>query len=343
MPKFNQKQFKILNLILAFCLFFPFFRVQAASDEIEIVVNLYFENDREDLKKSFEDAHIEIWKVSDKDSMSSDDKFEAIFKHSMWSDKDLEKDFKHVLTSKEANGTGRITIKLKPGTYYARVKGIKNGIKFNDFVFSVSDFLKEKNEDKIIINPKHTQPEKPGTPPPEVPPPPETPPPLTPPPPETPPPENPPDVPPEEPKNPPPYGHFYFKKVSVDGKPIEGVVFRLTKVVDGKPQNLMQGEKIFTLVSDKNGDFDVELQFGDYELWETKQAPGFEQLTQSVKFTVDGDDSSKRLVVKNKPFTRKPLPKTGDLVFPMLCALGAILFITGFAVARKNEKTTEAN
>ncbi len=274
--------------------------------------------------------------------MSSDDKFEAIFKHSMWSDKDLEKDFKHVLTSKEANGTGRITVKLKPGTYYARVKGIKNGIKFNDFVFSVSDFLKEKNEDKIVINPKHTQPEKPGTPPPEVPPPPETPPPLTPPP-ETPPPENPPDVPPEEPKNPPPYGHFYFKKVSVDGKPIEGVVFRLTKVVDGKPQNLMQGEKIFTLVSDKNGDFDVELQFGDYELWETKQASGFEQLTQSVKFTVDGDDSSKRLVVKNKPFTRKPLPKTGDLVFPMLCALGAILFITGFAVARKNEKTTEAN
>lgn len=341
MPKFNQKQFKILNLILAFCLFFPFFRVQAASDEIEIVVNLYFENDRDDLKKSLEDAHIEIWKVSDKDSMSSDDKFEAIFKHSMWSDKDLEKDFKHVLTSKEANGTGRITVKLKPGTYYARVKGIKNGIKFNDFVFSVSDFLKEKNEDKIVINPKHTQPEKPGTPP-EVPPPPETPPPLTPPP-ETPPPENPPDVPPEEPKNPPPYGHFYFKKVSVDGKPIEGVVFRLTKVVDGKPQNLMQGEKIFTLVSDKNGDFDVELQFGDYELWETKQAPGFEQLTQSVKFTVDGDDSSKRLVVKNKPFTRKPLPKTGDLVFPMLCALGAILFITGFAVARKNEKTTEAN
>lgn len=337
MPKFIKKQFKILNLILAFCLFFPFFRVSAA-DEIEIVVNLYLESDREELKKALEDANIEIWKVSDKDDMSSDDKFEEIFKHRMWSDKDLEKDFKHVLSSVKADENGRITVKLKPGTYYARVKGAKYGIKFNDFVFSVSDFLKEKNEDRIVINPKHTQPEKPGTPPPpEVPPPPETPPP------ETPPPENPPDVPPEEPNNPPPYGHFYFKKVSVDGKPIAGVVFRLTKVVDGKPQNLMQGDKIFTLVSDKNGDFDVELQYGDYELWETKQAPGFEQLTESVKFTVDGDDSSKRLVIKNKPFTKKPLPKTGDLVFPMLCALGAILFTTGFAVARKNEKSTEAN
>lgn len=344
MPRFCKKQLIILNLILAFCLFFPSVITFAEKKSVKVRINLYEEFDGKDVRDALVDASVVLWRIDDKDDYTTDEKIKLVDLNKTKSDSEIGKEFSFIKEFKAKDGV--VSFKLDSGSYYARVKNTKSGLFINDFVFNVSEFLEEDGEGEIVINPKHSQPRKPDTPP-------DTPPPDTPPdtPPETPPdtppdvpPETPPDVPPETPPDTPPEPPKYkkFRKVSTDGAPIEGVVFRLTKEVDGKPQNLMIDGKIFTAVSGKDGFFEINLFKGKYELWETKQAPGYEQLTSSVKFEVGDEDEGKVLVIKNKPFKIHPLPKTGDLVFPMLLAVGTIIFGMGFVISRSGEKKIES-
>lgn len=335
MPRFYKKQLIVLNLILAFCLFFPSIITFAEKKTVRVRINLYEEFDGKDVRDALVDAGVILWRIGDKEDYTTDEKIKIVDSNKSISDKEIGKEFSFIREIKAKDGVVEIT--LENGSYYVRVKNAKNGLFINDFVFNVSEFLEEDGKGEIVINPKHTQPRKPHTPP-------DTPPPETPPdtPPDTP-PETPPDVPPETPPDTPPEPPKYkkFRKVSTDGPPIEGVVFRLTKEVDGKQQNLMIDGKIFTVSSGKDGYFEINLYNGKYEIWETKQAPGYEQLTSSVKFEVKDGDEDLVLVIKNRPFKIHPLPKTGDLVFPMLLAVGVIIFVMGFVISKSTEKKIE--
>lgn len=325
-----KNKFRLLNLILAFCLLFSFVPL-LASGEIRVNINLWDFYDGEEVKELLKDAGVKIWRIQDGDMEISERK--AFVKNNQeLLDTGLNKDLDYIGRFEQKDGV--VSVMLAQGLYYGRVVGIdRDKIKVSDFVLYVAE--DETNENGVIeINPKHELPHNPETPPHN---PPDNP------------PETPPDTPPETPPETPPYGprgkgRAYFKKIDFkSGKPVYGVVFRVTKEVDGKQQNLLKDGKLFTVKSSEDGCFDCELYYGDYALWEMKQAPGYEQLSDAVYFTVDGDDPRLRLNIENKPLGKRPLPKTGDLVFPMLFVLGAIVFVFGFIYQKKNFEVQKNN
>lgn len=327
-----KNKFRLLNLILAFCLLFSFVPL-LASGEIRVNINLSDFYDSEEVKELLKNASVKIWWIQDEDMDISERK--AFVKNNQeLLDSGLNEDLDYIGRFEQENGV--VSVMLAPGLYYARVVGIdREKIKVSDFVFYVSEEKKDK-DGLIKINPKHEVPHNPDTPPPPDNPP------------ENP-PEIPPEVPPETPPETPPYGprkmgRAYFKKIDFkSGKPVYGVVFRVTQEVDGKQQNLLKDGKLFTVKSGEDGCFDCVLNYGDYALWEMKQAPGYEQLTDAIYFTVDGDDPRLRLNIENRPFGKRPLPKTGDLVFPMLFVLGTIVFVFGFIYQKKNFEVKKNN
>ena len=152
-----------------------------------------------------------------------------------------------------------------------------------------------------------------------------------------------------------------FKKVSsVDGKPLAGAQFLVTKKKGETYLRMKKGGKDMVLTSGADGTFVADgLPDGDYYLWEIKAPAGYEPLSSSVKFIVSADSLKKELVIKNNPQTTPPgktppgetppgdvppyddkhvnIPKTGDVQLLMMSVAGLLSGMLGVKILKDNE------
>ncbi len=157
-----------------------------------------------------------------------------------------------------------------------------------------------------------------------------------------------------------------FKKVSsVDGKPLAGAQFLVTKKKGETYLRMKKGGKDMVLTSGADGTFVADgLPDGDYYLWEIKAPDGYEPLSSSIKFIVSADSLKKELVIKNNPQSTPPgttppgetppgetppgktppyddkhvnIPKTGDVQLLMMSVAGLLSGMLGVKILKDNE------
>ena len=152
-----------------------------------------------------------------------------------------------------------------------------------------------------------------------------------------------------------------FKKVSsVDGKPLAGAQFLVTKKSGETYLRMKKGGKDMVLTSGADGTFVADgLPDGDYHLWEIKAPAGYEPLSSSIKFIVSADSLKKELVIKNNPQGTPPgktppgetppgnippyddkhvnIPKTGDVQLLMMSVAGLLSSMLGVKILKDNE------
>ena len=157
-----------------------------------------------------------------------------------------------------------------------------------------------------------------------------------------------------------------FKKVSsVDGKPLAGAEFLVTKKTDKGYMRMKKNGKDMVLTSGNDGKFVANgLPDGDYYLWEIKAPAGYAPLSGSVKFIVSADSLKKELIIKNTPQVKIPggktpqgkttqgktpggrsvyddkhvnIPKTGDVQLLMMSISGLLSGLLGVKILKDNE------
>lgn len=136
-------------------------------------------------------------------------------------------------------------------------------------------------------------------------------------------------------------GGFKFLKIANDKNktPLEGVVFKLTRKVDNKDEAVIQNGKEVYLTSDKDGKFEVNgLEYGTYQLWEVKAPKGYRKLEEAINFTVTENSQEKVLIIKNEKEPKIKIPKTGDLLIPLLLISSIALFGVGYKLTKSKEK-----
>ena len=136
-------------------------------------------------------------------------------------------------------------------------------------------------------------------------------------------------------------GGYKFLKIAADKNksPLKGATFKVTQIIDGKEETVIKDGKELLVESSKDGTFEVSnLPYGDYYLWEVNAPKGYKKLMNGVKFTIKKDSDSKVLVIKNEHEPEINVPKTGDLVIPLLLVVSLVIFGTGFKLSKDKKK-----
>ena len=163
-----------------------------------------------------------------------------------------------------------------------------------------------------------------------------------------------------------PENHFSFQKIDgTNNNSLEGAVFKVqVKDKDGNFKDLYltpngevtteekDGNEIYTLTSDKNGEFKTKnFPYGDYRLIETKAPQGYVPELESINFNISENSHTKKIKVKNyKPTTPGPrgggsrpskridaITKTGDATIYLILLLGLIIIGCGVKFVRAKE------
>ncbi|MDY6065854.1 MAG: SpaA isopeptide-forming pilin-related protein [Finegoldia sp.] len=155
-------------------------------------------------------------------------------------------------------------------------------------------------------------------------------------------------------------GRKEFRKTDESGSNfLEGATFKVTELNDDGVYSIVKkDEKEYLVSSDKEGKFVVDgLDYGTYYLFEVKAPQGYKLLSDPVEFKIEENngDTQEVMMIKNKKDTTVPptptnstststgttpsnpikIPKTGDIVLPILTLAGAIIFVTGFKLSRE--------
>lgn len=136
-------------------------------------------------------------------------------------------------------------------------------------------------------------------------------------------------------------GGLKFLKIANDKNktPLEGAEFKLTRKVDGKDEAVKIDGKEVYLKSDKEGKFEINgLNYGKYQLWEVKAPKGYKKISKAIDFTVNETSQEKVLIIKNDKEPKINVPKTGDLMIPLLLISSVALFGVGYKLAKSKEK-----
>lgn len=133
------------------------------------------------------------------------------------------------------------------------------------------------------------------------------------------------------------FGGHKFLKIANDKKqtPLKDAKFKVVVKIKDKTEPVIQNGEELYLKSDEKGEFAVDnLPYGDYELWEVKAPKGYKKLINPIDFTIDKESSSKVIIIKNELESKIPMPKTGDLMLPILMLASCTLFGTGYKLSR---------
>lgn len=136
------------------------------------------------------------------------------------------------------------------------------------------------------------------------------------------------------------YGDHKFLKIANDKKqtPLEGAIFKVVRIVDGKTETFIQNDEQIILESNKKGEFEVKnLPYGNYQLWEVKAPKGYKKLINPIDFTIDGESHTKVIIIKNEKEPKIKIPFTGDYVLTVMLIASCALFATGYKIS-KGEK-----
>lgn len=151
-------------------------------------------------------------------------------------------------------------------------------------------------------------------------------------------------------------GGYRFQKVGDDKNrtPLAGATFQVMKEVNGKMEPVMQDGKSLFVTSGEDGFFQVAgLPYGTYYIVETRAPKGYELLTEPVKFEVTATslttsksawieivNHAKPVTPGNPPKDHPELPRTGDILFFLLLALGTVLSVMGLLLVRSEDRKT---
>lgn len=137
------------------------------------------------------------------------------------------------------------------------------------------------------------------------------------------------------------FGGHKFLKIANDKKqtPLKGAIFKVVRYVGEKSEAVIQNGSQLYIESDDKGAFAVDnLAYGKYALWEVKAPKGYRKLINPIDFTIDANSSTKVIIIKNDKEPEIPVPKTGDLMLPILMLASCTLFGTGYKLSKDEKK-----
>lgn len=152
-----------------------------------------------------------------------------------------------------------------------------------------------------------------------------------------------------------PQGRKEFRKTDESGdKFLEGATFKVTRLNDDGVYSIVKKEgREYLISSDEKGKFVADgLEYGTYYLFEVKAPEGYKLLSEPVEFKIEeqGGETQDIMMIKNKKDTTPPkgttppptspsnpikIPKTGDIILPLLTLAGLFIFATGFKLTKE--------
>lgn len=254
---------------------------------------------------------LDIWKINKEDDVLSQVKY-----FNEYTKEQLNASFGEPIRTAYSNTDGMILQVLEEGErYYVReyIEG--------DHRYDLNPIIFDATTDKIFMK-SYT---KNGETPPDVTPP-------------TPPTSNKPKV-PDSPES----GDFHFMKIGndINKTPLEGAVFKITRLVDGKYETVLRDGIEYVLTSDKNGIFAAtNLPYGSYYLWEIKPPEGYKALSEPIRFDITSkSNDGKVIVIENIPFQKIDIPKTGDITLLIIICFGILSYILGSMILNQSEES----
>ncbi len=153
--------------------------------------------------------------------------------------------------------------------------------------------------------------------------------------------------------------HHFLKYDKANNALLEGAIFKVTTYDKSANKYIAVSRdgKDYTITSGKKGQFSaVDLPYGTYYLVEVQSPKGYKLSKDPIKFTIDEqshktrtDIANEKLVVSGKngsstgggsksSNSKGKIPKTGDIVFPVLAFSGVALAVVGRALIKRDDE-----